>query len=96
MRRIVIAAFAAVALLSTTVAVAEARCRISNRTKYSFTVKSGNTSNQRVGANTTTSIASGKIIGKSDKSGKSFGGSCKDGDTLELKEESGVVVLIHK
>lgn len=96
MQKTVLAALAAFALLASTAAAAEARCRISNRTKYSFTVKSGNVSNQRIGANTTTSIASGKIIGKDDKSGKSFGGSCKDGDTLELKEESGVVVLIHK
>ena len=42
------------ALLHGTAALAT--CRVSNETKYSFTVESGNTSNQRVGAHTTTSI----------------------------------------
>ncbi len=71
---------------------ASASCRIRNTTKYSFKVKSGNTSNQSVGSNTTTSIASGKILAKS-KEGKSFGGMCKNGDSIVVKEEKGVVFM---
>ena len=74
---------------------AHASCRIRNETKYAFTVESGNTSNQRVGANTTTSIAAGKIRAISNE-GKSFGGSCKDGDSLVVTEERGVVVMTLK
>jgi hypothetical protein len=69
-----------------------ARCRVRNETKYSFTVESGNTSNQRVGAHTDTSIASGKIVGKSDD-GKTVGGFCKDGDVLLVQEEKGVPIF---
>lgn len=86
----------AVAAITLSVALpAAASCRIRNETKYAFTVESGNTSNQRVGSNTTTSIASGKILAKGDQ-GKSFGGHCKDGDSLVVKEERGVVFLMHK
>lgn len=74
---------------------ASASCRIHNDTKYSFKVESGNTSNQSVGAHTHTSIAAGKIIAKGDQ-GKSFGGHCKDGDSLVVKEEKGVVILMPK
>jgi hypothetical protein len=74
---------------------ARAGCSIHNDTKYAFTVTSGNTSNQSVGAHTQTSIAPGKIVGKS-KEGKTIGGSCKDGDRLEIKEEQGVPILLHK
>lgn len=74
---------------------ASASCRIHNDTKYSFKVESGNTSNQSVGAHTHTSIAAGKIIARGDQ-GKSFGGSCKDGDELVVKEEKGVVILMPK
>lgn len=88
-------ALLAAALVAAGAATAHASCRIRNETKYSFTVESGNTSNQRVGANTTTSIAAGKIIAKSAE-GKTFGGSCKDGDELVVKEEKGVPVLSHK
>ncbi|HTU59962.1 MAG TPA: hypothetical protein VMF89_16030 [Polyangiales bacterium] len=76
-------------------AEALAGCSIHNDTGWSFTVTSGNTSNQRVGAHTQTSIASGKIIGKS-KEGKTFSGVCKDGDKLELKDDHGVPILLHK
>lgn len=72
-----------------------ARCHISNETKYSFSVESGHTSNQSVGSNTTTTIDDGKIKAKS-KEGKSFGGSCKDGDTLVVKEEDGIVIMSVK
>jgi hypothetical protein len=74
---------------------AAARCSIKNETKYSFTIESGNVSNQRVGANTSTTIAPGKIIAKGDQ-GKSFGGSCKAGDKLLVTEERGVVILTFK
>jgi len=72
-----------------------ASCRVNNQTKYSFTVESGNTSNQSVGSNTSTTIAAGKIIGKS-ADGKSVSGSCKDGDELVIKEEKGVAILMPK
>lgn len=74
---------------------AYASCRIFNDTKYSFKVESGNTSNQSVGAHTHTSIAAGKIIAKGDQ-GKSFGGFCRDGDELVVKEEKGVVIMMPK
>jgi hypothetical protein len=44
-----------------------------------------------VGANTSTTIAPGKIIAKGDQ-GKSFGGTCKAGDKLVVTEERGVVL----
>ena len=69
-----------------------ATCRIKNETKWSFTIESGNVSNQRVGSNTTTSIASGKVKGKSDD-GKTISASCKDGDTLVIKDERGIPVI---
>jgi hypothetical protein len=56
----------------------------SSWTSISFKVESGNTSNQSVGSHTTTSIAAGRIIAKGDK-GESVSGSCKDGDSLEIK-----------
>jgi hypothetical protein len=74
---------------------AHASCRIANETGTSFTVSSGNTSNQSVGAHATTAIAAGTIVGKS-KDGKTFGGSCKDGDSLVLKEDKGVPILQPK
>lgn len=95
MRARTLSVFVVVTLAFTVALPAAASCRIRNETKYSFTVQSGNTSNQRVGGNTTTSIASGKILAKSSE-GKSFGGSCKDGDSLVVKEERGVVFLEHK
>jgi hypothetical protein len=85
----------AVALSLSLPLAAEASCRISNQTKHSFKVKSGNTSNQRVGANTTTSIAPGTIIGTSDD-GKSVSGSCKSGDQLKIVSERGVPVIVPK
>lgn len=86
-------AIAAAMLFSASYAAAS--CSIHNDTKYSFTVTSGNTSNQSVGAHTQTSIAAGKIIGKS-KEGKTVSGFCKDGDRLEIKEEQGVPILMPK
>jgi hypothetical protein len=74
---------------------ARASCRIHNDTSYSFTVESGNTSNQSVGSHTETSIAAGKIIGRS-KEGKTVSGFCKDGDQLEIKDDHGVPILMPK
>jgi hypothetical protein len=73
-----------------------ASCRIHNDTGWEFKVESGNTSNQSVGAHTTTSIAAGKIRGVDAKSGKSISGSCKDGDSLEVTDDHGVPVLSVK
>ncbi len=76
--------------------VASASCRIHNDTSYDFKVESGNTSNQSVGAHTTTSIAEGTIRGVDAKAGKSISGSCKSGDELEVKDDHGVPVLTLK
>lgn len=77
-------------------APAWASCRIHNDTGFDFKVESGNTSNQSVGAHTTTSIAAGTIKGKDEKAGKTISGSCKDGDELEVKDDHGVPVLSKK
>jgi|WetSurMetagenome_2_1015567.scaffolds.fasta_scaffold1594390_1 hypothetical protein len=68
------------------------RCDIFNDTGTSFLIESGNTSNQRVSAHTHTSIASGKIIAKSDD-GKGVGGSCNDGDKIKIVLDSGVYII---
>jgi hypothetical protein len=91
--------FFAIAAAVTTLTVAHAAwagCRIHNDTKWSFKVESGNTSNQSVGSHTTTSIAAGKIKGVDAKSGKTISGSCKDGDSLQIKDEGGIPVLSLK
>jgi hypothetical protein len=74
---------------------AAASCSVHNDTKWSFTVTSGNTSNQMVNSHSQTSIAAGKIVGKS-KEGKTIGGFCKDGDKLEITDDHGVPVLMPK
>jgi hypothetical protein len=92
-------AFIAVAAFVTSMTVAHAAyagCRIHNDTKWAFKVESGNTSNQSVGAHTTTSIAAGKIKGVDAKSGKTISGSCKDGDSLVIKDDKGIPVLSLK
>jgi hypothetical protein len=76
-------------------APAHATCSIHNDTSWAFTVESGNVSNQSVGSHTQTSIAPGRIIGKS-KEGKTVSGSCKDGDRLEIADDHGVPVLTVK
>ncbi len=75
---------------------ASASCRIHNDTGWSFTIESGNTSNQSVGSHTTTSIAAGTIKGVDAKAGKSVSGQCKDGDTVEIKDDHGIPVLTKK
>ena len=91
MKKLVLAVTAAI--LSTALATpAFARCRIKNETKWSFTIESGNVSNQRVGSHTTTTIASGKVKGKSDD-GKTISASCNDGDTLVITDEDGIPVV---
>jgi hypothetical protein len=96
MRVIRIIASTAAALAVFAVAhAAQASCRIHNDTGFSFTVESGNTSNQSVGSHTETSIAPGKIIGRS-KEGKTVSGFCKDGDQLEIKDDHGVPILMSK
>jgi hypothetical protein len=90
--------FAATATLLGTLGLARSAlgsCRIHNDTGFSFVVESGNTSNQSVGAHTETSIAAGRIIGKS-KEGKTVSGTCKDGDRLEIKDDHGVPILMPK
>ena len=72
-----------------------ARCDIHNDTSESFTISSGNVSNQRVGSHTSTTINAGTIIAKAD-SGKSAGGSCKDGDKIEIVLDGGVLVIKNK
>jgi hypothetical protein len=74
---------------------AMASCRVANDTKFAFTVSSGNTSNQRVGAHTTTTIAAGKIQGKSDD-GRTISGVCKDGGDLVIQEKNGVPLLMPR
>jgi hypothetical protein len=71
---------------------AAASCRIKNETSYTFAVASGNVPNQRVGAGATTTIAPGKVQGRSDE-GKTISGICKDGGDLVIKEKNGVPLL---
>jgi hypothetical protein len=82
-------------LLAASASRAAASCRVSNETGYSFTVSSGNVSNQRVGAHATTTIAAGKVQGKSPE-GKTISGSCKDGSDLVIQEKNGVPLLLPK
>jgi hypothetical protein len=71
-------------------------CRIFNDTGYSFSVESGNVSNQRVGSHTRTSISSGKIKAVDEDAGKSVGGSCQDGDEIKIVEDDGVLMIVHE
>jgi hypothetical protein len=72
---------------------ARASCRVKNDTTYTFTVASGNVGNQRVGAHATTTIAPGKVQGRSEE-GKTIGGACKDGGDLIIREKNGVPLLM--
>jgi hypothetical protein len=87
---LVVGLFAARVLLADTPAAAS--CRIKNETGYTFAVASGNVPNQKVGARATTTIAPGKVQGRSDD-GKTISGVCKDGGDLIIKEKNGVPLL---
>jgi hypothetical protein len=90
--------FASILLITfLTAASAQASCSIHNDTGYAFKVESGNTSNQSVGAHTSTTIAPGRVIAKSDDGkGKSFGGMCQEGQHVEVVEKDGVVMMLLK
>ena len=62
-----------------------ASCSIYNDTGESWTITSGNTSNQRVGAHTRTSIADGAIVAKSDTK-QTVSGTCKPGQSVTIDE----------
>jgi len=94
MRHFFFVVSAVVVLAASTSAVA-GQCRIKNETKYSFKVESGNVSNQSVGAHTETSISSGKIIAKSSD-GKGVGGSCRDGESIKIVEDKGVLMIVPR
>jgi hypothetical protein len=95
MRRTGFIALLVTGLLAICGSRALASCRVANDTKFAFTVSSGNTSNQRVGPHTTTTIAAGKIQGKSDD-GRTISGMCKDGGDLVIQEKNGVPLLLPK
>jgi hypothetical protein len=95
MSRLIVLVSALSGLLAAGGSRALASCRVTNQTGYSFTVSSGNVSNQRVGAHTTTSIEAGKIQGKSPE-GKTISGSCKDGGDLVIQEKNGVPLLLPR
>jgi hypothetical protein len=91
MKRILLCLWAG-GTLSFSAIPAAASCRIANETKYAFTVDSGNTASQRIGANAITTVAAGKIQGKSPE-GKTISGSCRDGADMVIKEKNGVPLL---
>lgn len=72
-----------------------AGCSVQNRTSYDFNVESGNTSNQRLRARSTMSIASGVILGESPE-GKTISGSCREGESLVIEIRSGVPILMPR
>ena len=95
MSRIAVIACIVSGLLAAGGSRAAASCRVTNETGYSFTVASGNMSNQRIGAHATTTIDAGKIQGKSPE-GKTISGSCRDGGELVIQEKNGVPLLLPK
>ena len=92
MRSIVSICFAGTVMFLAGTAAA-GRCDLFNDTGTSFTIESGNVSNQRVGGHTHTSIAAGKIIAKGDD-GKGAGGSCADGAKIKIVQEQGVYLIL--
>ena|SRR5215471_1067953 len=82
-------------LLAAGVRDAAASCRISNHTDRDFVVASGNVAGQRVKAHGTTTIAPGKVQGKTDD-GRTISGTCKDGGDLVIEEKNGVPLLMPK
>jgi hypothetical protein len=95
MSRISIVVWVVSGLLAGVASRAAASCRVSNETGYTFTVSSGNVSNQRVRAHATAAIEAGKIQGKSDE-GKTISGSCRDGGEMVIQEKNGVPLLLPK
>ena len=77
-------------------ATAYATCSIVNETGHSFTIASGNISNQRVGAHTTTTIEPGAVSAKGDDGKTNFGGFCQDGQSVQVIEKDGVVMMVPK
>ena len=73
----------------------KAVCKVTNDTSFTFVVKSGRTSNQRISAHTTTFVSAGRISGRSTD-GATIGGYCNDEDELVIKLFSGVPVLLPR
>jgi len=95
MSRLIVTVLVVSGLLAALGSRAAASCRVTNETAYSFTVASGNVSNQKVRGHSTTTIEAGKIQGRSDE-GKTISGSCKDGSDLVILEKNGVPLLMPK
>jgi hypothetical protein len=95
MSRLAVSVWVVSGLLAAGGSRAAASCRVTNQTAYTFTVASGNVSNQRVRGNSTTTIEAGKIQGRSDE-GKTISGSCKDGGDLVIQEKNGVPLLMPR
>jgi hypothetical protein len=95
MSRLIVTVFVVSGLLASGASRAAASCRVTNETAFTFTVASGNVSNQRVRGHSTTTIEAGKIQGRSDE-GKTISGSCKDGGDLVIQEKNGVPLLMPK
>ena len=69
-------------------------CGIENTTEVSFTVRSGDTGNQRVGAHTTTTIADGNIELVGDNGAGGGGGTCSFGQNVKIvRSGSGFAVV---
>jgi hypothetical protein len=74
-------------------ASAHASCVVKNETSWEFLISSGNAADQKLAAHASTTIAAGKISGKSPE-GKTISGSCKDGSSLVVHEKNGVPLLM--
>src|SRR5262249_10795079 len=85
----------AIGLLLAGMRSALASCRITNETGYDFVVASGNVGEQHVKAHGTTTVAPGKVLGKTEE-GRTISGVCKDGGDLIIKEQNGVPLLMPK
>jgi hypothetical protein len=95
MSRLIVTILVVSGLLAAWGSRAAASCRVTNETAYSFTVSSGNVSNQKVRGHSTTTIEAGKIQGRSEE-GKTISGSCKDGADLVIQEKNGVPLLMPR
>lgn len=95
MSRLAVIVWVVSGFLTAAASPASASCRVTNETGFTFTVASGNVSNQRIRGHSTTTIEAGKIQGRSDE-GKTISGSCKDGADLVIQEKNGVPLLLPK